>query len=321
MRPSFRVVPGAALDDVQLEVRRALLEMGNFGIRELRNRTINTTETLIAHGMGSVPASWRITSQRGEGVVFETRRPDSQFLYLSVVHAPTGLVNIQGNGAAYSFRPDRYYPAGIGRVGPWAIARANPFVNPAGNLYAYPVEFDQFGTITDLAFDCQDSGIAVPHVWLYIYRDSTTARMVPGTLAYSANFTGAGVPGSQATLVASPNLSVVPGDVLHFGFIVDTNFAIPMACANGAIMQPTTGSDFVAHAAGTVGVYTYTIGYRHAFAFAAPPATFPGGGAPTMIVSTENPVPLVFFKFAAIPAGVPGLVLDSGAVTCDLELR
>jgi len=83
-RPRFTGIQGTDTSRIQREIERAFIDFTSVAsAKVLEEKTIGTAETRVAHGMGEVPQHWGVLSAKGPASVYETKRPDSQFLYLA----------------------------------------------------------------------------------------------------------------------------------------------------------------------------------------------------------------------------------------------
>lgn len=185
MKVEFREQPGASVDQVQRELRRALARVEAALV--IKGVAIGTTETRIRHGLGSVPTRWGIASQRGAGDIYQTRAPDDQFLYLARV--VTGLPD------ECSLRQqDIWYLWGHRGFAVQQELVPGAEIRPgqaAGLMMAVPEYFPEPCTITKLATILRlDTNLE--QAWIGLARDSIVS---------GEHYPGATIAGSAARVV------------------------------------------------------------------------------------------------------------------------
>jgi hypothetical protein len=90
MKPSFTLTDTSDLRRVQQDVAALADQFSPIaGGTILKNKSIGTAETTIAHGLRRVPEGWFPVSPQAYADVKQTKAPDSTFLYLSASVALT----------------------------------------------------------------------------------------------------------------------------------------------------------------------------------------------------------------------------------------
>jgi hypothetical protein len=279
MKVAFREQPGAQLDQVQRELRRALA--GVEVARVLEGKAIAATETRIRHGLDSVPSRWRVASQRGPGIIYETRAPDDKFLYLAAL---TRFGSAVGAPSELFVRNDVYYCAGVDRAAglgdePTRVesnGSAAPTAGFDGYVFAYPEVARLDCTVSSLLF-YSDAG--AQKVWIGIHANSGDGAgndyPAPTALSYfeyvQPGFIGgagdrSGPPLSPITLSAGEKFWVctaIDNNGGKRGYMQSSNY------------RPVLG---FSTPAGLTGDHKNYLGIRTATVVAYAPGVFPAGG-------------------------------------------
>lgn len=329
MKLQFREQPGADVDQVQRELRRVLA--GVEVARVLEAKTIGTTETRVRHGLDSVPSRWRVASQKGPGVVYETKPPDDKFLYLAAL---TSFGSAAGAPSELFVRNDKSYCAGVDKPGgpgddptkEESAGSAAPTSAYEPYWIAYPEVMRVDCTVVSLAF-YSDAG--TQKIWVAVFSNASdgAGNDYPGTClaVYEFSMVGFGPPGAGRRL-GVVSLAATAGTKLWFGTATNTNAGLRgyMTSSN---YRPVLGYDTPASIVGTFRNY---IGIRTATApaYALPVVgvtTFPAGGVllpvgnDTIGSGSANTVlrPTIYFGLGANSAAAGG---GGSSLVADIEV-
>jgi hypothetical protein len=198
-----------------------------------------------------------------------------------------------------TYRSDRFYAPG--GIMPGKISKASVGIaNPGQRLWALPAMFPIAGTITRHCFDVtfNASGGAL---YLAIYRSDAGTPWLPGTRVAVSSEIVVNAGGGGHSVAYTPSVPVAAGDTLWFCVIGDSSGAVfttatPLSALATDIL-PVEGLDFT-EGSSRAAVLSSGVGCRHAFTYAQPPSTYPGGSTPTLIGSGDGQVPVTLFQFA-----------------------
>jgi hypothetical protein len=187
--------------------------------------------------------------------------------------------------------PAIWYPAGM--PSPKAFNGLNYSAIGAGEdlLTAVPhIMGRRSGTITKVA---QHHGSSAGKIWVAIYR-SSSSTFLPTTRVFSVELAASIFQDAVAYTLPTP-LTAGQGEILWFATVMNAQAAAGgILNYNSDCLLPIFGTDYDAADSATP-PKTFQVGYREAFAYAQPPATW----AATGMLASGVGVAMPMFQWAA----------------------
>lgn len=226
----FRNRPPTDVGGLQRDVFEYTQRLRDYLRRRLLDGVVvATTETKVPHGQPSTPRGWRVFNQGGAGIVYQTRDPDSRFLYLA---AQTQFGSAAGAPSELFVRNDVYYCAGVERpAGPTDDAihtESNGSAAPTSAyekyIFCYPEVMRVDCTVTSFGW-YTDSG--TQKAWAAVHANSNDGAgndyPAPTALSsYEFSMVGFLGMGFRSGLIGSP-VSLVAGQKVWFCTQINTN--------------------------------------------------------------------------------------------------